>query len=118
MEDQLQYNLGILDSFLNLKLNWNGNWAKRFTKAHIEIVKRIVMILPYQPEIFPTARESVLLEYDNNKGWFLSFEIRKNGRIDMFGTYNNGTTIEVKIYKEDMIERVNQFYSGELKCGG
>jgi hypothetical protein len=110
MENELQYNLGILDSFLNLKRNWNGNGAVKFTESHIDLVKSLIKTLSYQPEVFPTARESVLLEYDNDKGEFLSFEIRKNGRIDMFGTYNDGKTVDVKINKEDIIEKINQFY--------
>lgn len=110
MENELQYSLGILDSFLNLKPNWNCYGAVGFTEIHMDMVKSLVRSLPYQPKIFPTARESVLLEYNKDNGEFISFEIRKNGRIDMFGTYNDGKTIEVKINKEDVIEKIDQFY--------
>jgi hypothetical protein len=110
MKDELQYNFGILDSFLNLKYNWNGNGAGRFSKPYIELVKSLVRDLPYQPEIFPTARDSVLLEYEKDGKEFLSFEIRKNGRIDMFEVFDDDTSIEVKINKENMIEKIDQFY--------
>ena len=110
MENELQYNLGILDSFLNLKPNWNCYSAVGFTEAHIDIVKSLIKTLPYQPEVFPTARESVLLEYEKGNGEFLSFEIRKNGGIDMFSIHNDGETIEVKTNKEDMIEKIDQFF--------
>ncbi len=59
----LEENLMKLDSFKELENDWNGYGAEPFNEEHIEKVKFLVSLLKIQPEIYPTARNSIQLEY-------------------------------------------------------
>ena len=72
---ELLENLEKLESFLNLPENWNGNGAKPFSFELINYVIEILCRLPKQPQIFPTAENSIQLEYDNPDGSYLEIEV-------------------------------------------
>lgn len=58
-ETTLEENLIKLDSFKELEYDWNGNGAEPFNEEHIEKVKFLVSLLKIQPDIYPTARNSI-----------------------------------------------------------
>ena len=68
----LEENLIKLDSFKELKKDWNGYGAEPFNEEHIEKVKFLVSLLKIQPDIYPTARNSIQLEFGYNE---LEYEI-------------------------------------------
>ncbi|MBU0764546.1 MAG: hypothetical protein KJ607_06910, partial [Bacteroidetes bacterium] len=72
---ELRRNYQILNSFKNLRENWNGNDAQPFPEHLIEKVIKIISKLEYQPQIFPTGRNSIQLEFENKNGDYLEFEI-------------------------------------------
>jgi hypothetical protein len=63
-----------------LKDDWNGNGAKAFTKDHIEFAKRFAEHLGEDFLIFPTARKSIQLEYED-ENTYIEFEIYQNRHI-------------------------------------
>lgn len=64
-----------LDYIGQLPQDWNGNGAEKFSKDLINKCRRILDSLPIQPEIFPTGRDSVQLEYHQKNGDYLEFEV-------------------------------------------
>ena len=64
-----------LESIQNLKYNWNGNNAKPFSDKLIEKCKKIINILPIQPTIYPTERNSIQFQYELEDKSYLEFEI-------------------------------------------
>lgn len=77
-------NLYILDEISNLNYNWNNNKAEAFSSKLINKVKNIIKQLSIQPDIFPTACESIQLEYVNERGDYLEYEIFENGKIRQY----------------------------------
>lgn len=55
--------------------NWNGNGAKAFSKSLIDKVDNLVLNLLITPEVFPTAENSIQLEYDKADKSHLEIEI-------------------------------------------
>ena len=56
-------------------MSWNGNGAMSFEIALLEKAAQILKSLAYQPQIFPTTRQSVQFEYHKKNGDYLEFEI-------------------------------------------
>lgn len=106
--DLLLKNLLILQSFEDLKFNWNDNNAKAFDRKLIKKVSEILYQLKYQPEIFPTASDSIQLEFDNN-GNYLEFEISNHIFISMF-SLKNGIKRFRKIFKFQISNKLLEFY--------
>lgn len=59
MNEEKIFNLKKLDQIAYLEDGWNGNTARAFEKQLISMVRRIITALDVQPELFPTACDSV-----------------------------------------------------------
>lgn len=64
-----------LKEFSDLSYNWNENGAEPFSPKLIRISSLIIEEISHQPEIFPTARQSIQFEYEKDNGDYLEFEI-------------------------------------------
>lgn len=97
-----------------LEDNWNGNGAPGFSSQLLDSVLSIVEKLTRQPSIFPTARESIQLEYENNVGDYLEFELFEGGRLKKFFYSHDGKMITEDIPVEMIYEVVNNFYGFKI----
>lgn len=88
-ETQLQYNLSVLEEIRNLKEGWwDGRIGRTdltegkqaFSNNLIDKVKGIILKLKIQPEIFPTGRNSIQVEFKINED-YIDFELFENGKI-------------------------------------
>ena len=89
-ETQLQYNLDVLKEIRNLKEGWfdgrigNNNSTSEgkqaFSDSLIDKVKEIILKLKIQPEIFPTGRNSIQIEFKIKED-YIDFELFENGKI-------------------------------------
>lgn len=90
--------------------NWNENNAQKFSSTLLERTRAIVETLKKQPEIFPTANESIQFEFEKNDGDYLEFELFEDGTVKkFFYSDTNGVTTEY-ITPDDVSEAVNKFY--------
>ena len=108
--EKVRSNKQKLDYFLNLPENWNNNDASKFKETLINKVRRIIDYLEFQPDIFPTAQNSIQLEYEKSNGDYLEFEIFDD-RIKVFQSIKDS---EKEYTAEDISEiqdLVNEFYS-------
>lgn len=81
---QLTMNYWKLDEISKLKDDWNKNGAKGFSEEIIDNMKKILLDLYFQPEIYPTANESIQFEYENNRGDYLEFELFEDSKVKAF----------------------------------
>ena len=81
---ELRKNLFKLDEIKLLKRNWNGNKAKPVSKKLINKTKLLIINLEKQPQIFPTANDSIQLEYDGENKSYLEFQITKKDDVSFF----------------------------------
>ncbi len=71
-----------LDAIGEFPPNWNGYGAPPFTKGHIDMAKMVVAMLSQAPDVLPTGRKSIQLEYRNDQGYYLELELFEDGRIE------------------------------------
>lgn len=88
-KEKLKNNYLKLEQIGELRDNWNDNGASAFPKEFLNTIKKIITVLPVQPEIFPTATPSIQLEFEKNNNKtnqyvYLEFEILLDGKIKLF----------------------------------
>ncbi len=99
-----------LNKIGRMPYNWNGNGAEQFNKSLIDRSKKILSALPVEPEIYPTANDSIQMEYKKVDGSYLEFEIFENKTI-MFKISATGKESYQRFYEIEQIAReVEKFY--------
>lgn len=106
-------NIQRLDKIASMPDNWNENNAKHFTKELVDKCKRIISILSIQPELFPTANNSIQMEYEKENGEYLELNVRENC-VDVYLTYKDESEEEYSITSQEeqkIKETVDNFYA-------
>ena len=71
----LEHSLETLADILALKKDWGGYGSEPFEKDLVDLVGSVVKELTIQPEIFPTGRNSIQIEYDADDESYFEAEI-------------------------------------------
>lgn len=101
-----------LKQISNLPNNWDGDNAKAFSTKLIEKVGYILIRLKVRPEVFPTACNTIQLEYEKDDGSYLEFEIAEdeNVKVFMIDSEGNEKHSSVKANPEEINNIVRSFY--------
>lgn len=99
---ELYNNLKKLETISDLKDNWNDNNAKKFSSKLISIVKNILKNIVEQPEIFPTANNSIQMEYELVDNSYLEFEIFEDKIICLEVPQRNYSKYKEQIIPNDI----------------
>lgn len=112
IDEGLLYNLNKLETIRSLGYNWNGNGAEPFSKIHIDNVRDLLFGLDIQPEVFPTAAQSIQIEYDGENDSYLEFQIYEDCKVEIYQVSRDGneTTLETVLNIGRINKVVNQFY--------
>ena len=97
LQNKLRLNEEQIKSYLHLPNNWNGNGANAISKNIVERALKLVQKLDYQPEIFPTARDTIQFEYEKGDN-YLEIEVF----IDFFILYKNVNDEEKELKIDDI----------------
>lgn len=106
IDEEKMYNLRKLEQIASLPDNWNENGANAFSEHLIATVRNLVIFLDVQPEIFPTACDTLQLEYDKEDGAHLEIEISEDESAEVFLVSHTGEE-ELK-YVQANIEAINK----------
>ena len=101
-----------LEQIAALEENWNGYGASPIPSSIIRDVEGFLCTLPIQPEIFPTARPSIQLEYDT-ADCHIEFEITEEKRVLMFFCAGD-VSIEKEISLSELSNYVKRFYTNGI----
>ena len=99
-----------INEIRELQDDWNGNGARKFSDELIKRVEKIVMGILRQPLIFPTAQDSIQLEYEKDNGDYLEFEIFESKEVKEFKYYADGKTMTRYISDIGINTSVADFY--------
>lgn len=105
-------NINTVLDFKKLPSNWNGNGAEQFSDKVVDSALKVLNspLLKYQPDVFPTGRKSIQLEYEKSNGHYLEIEIF-DGFFSAFRDLNGTEKEFPKIELEELLGLVNDFYS-------
>ena len=109
---ELSDNIEKVNRIGRLEFNWNGNNAEPFARRHLDKVRVLLMHLERQPEVFPTAADSIQLEYDGENGAYLEFQIYEDDNADVFCVDKQGAEMEWQVALNDNVINsiVRKFY--------
>lgn len=104
-------NLKRLSEIENLSDNWNNNGAEKISVNIIKSVRKLLMKIEFQPEIFPAACDALQLEWENDKEEYLEMEVYED-TINVFQIDAEGNeTKKIIDFDEKVIsEVVRDFY--------
>ncbi len=104
-------NLDKLVAISTLKDNWNGNGAPAFPRSLIRKVSSILLELSIQPEIFPTAMQTIQFEYDNSRKDHLEIEVGMEDEAEYFLINSHGETLQkIPASSKSINDLVGDFY--------
>ena len=108
-----QKNLMMIREMSQFKKNWNGNDGEPFSKEAISLFRKIIVSLKRQPEIAPTGRNSMLIQYDY-KEKIIAYEVRTNMIEEVFIPDRDFTKASSVVFTTDLvntlIDRVENKY--------
>lgn len=117
MKEKRNFNLARLNEVIEFEHNWNGNQAPAFEKDLVNKVINLINALEYQPDVFPTARESIQIEYEKNSGEYLEFEIFMD-KINMLYMDQQDKEIEETLPHDAfqlINEKISDFHAGNFQ---
>lgn len=88
--------------------NWNGTGAEKFTESAICYFKTIIKKLKRQPEITPTGRNSLLMQYKLNDHSLLAFEISENKTEKVYIPKGNFQKAKAETFYKDIIHKIEE----------
>jgi hypothetical protein len=105
-------NITTILSFKNLQQNWNSNGAEPFSENLIQKTLNFINSskLRFQPDVFPTARQSIQLEYEKSNGNYLEIEIFEN-KYSAYTEINDKETEYESLSFNEIMKLVDEFYS-------
>ncbi|MCH7771924.1 MAG: hypothetical protein IIA49_13055 [Bacteroidetes bacterium] len=106
----LQENIRILTEIGELEDNWNQYGASKFEPELILKCIRFIseVDLDYQPEIFPSVRQSVQIEFEPDENHYLEFEIFID-RVKLYKRIETTKTFMENISESDAIAEIKKF---------
>lgn len=91
MDNEKVSNLEKLEQIAKLEDGWDGDNAKAFNDTLITNVRSILMGLRIQPELFPTACDTIQIEYEREDGAYLEIEIAEDRNAKVFAIDSKGS---------------------------
>ncbi len=106
----LQDNIKRLSEIGELEDNWDQYGASKFDPNLIlKCIKFISKFdLNYQPEIFPTARQSIQIEFEPDENYYLEFEFFIN-RIKLYKRIGTDKTFMDSLSEDDAFAEIKKF---------
>lgn len=90
-----------------LKENWNGYGAEPFSKETILISQYIINLLSKQPDIYPTGRDSIQMQYELPDNSYLEFEVFKDKIIYLEVPERNYILARTNTFSKSEIYKLN-----------
>lgn len=109
-------NLAKLDEIAALKENWNGYGAAPFSSGLLARARSLIASLPIQPEVFPTADDSIQIEFDGPERSYLEIQITEGAEYDALRIDRQGleSVFRVPADSSALGQLVRDFYGSEL----
>lgn len=104
-------NLKRLSEIEKLPDNWNNNGAEHISNSIVKSVRKILLSLEHQPEVFPTACDAIQLEWENDKNEYLEMEVLED-TVNVFCIDAKGDEVQRTITLDEELVNgiVEDFY--------
>lgn len=104
---KLHQNYKRINNFANLAYDWNDNRGDPIPPEVLNIARFLLSKLEFQPEVFPTGRDSIQFEYADKDGNYLELEIFTDSIVAYIQIYDQ--EYEFEIAEQSVPSLVNHF---------
>lgn len=103
------------NSIESLEKGWNGYGADPVPRTAIDTAREIVdAICDARLDVFPTARESVQIECENDEGDYIEAEVYGDSSVHMFMLNADGSVMEYDVDRDECVDRFRAFLEREI----
>lgn len=88
--------------------DWNGTGGSAFSQNAIALFRSIIEILDKQPQIAPTGRNSLLLQYELDDKSLLAFEVSENRAEKVYIPKGNYAMVQMDTFTENVGQRIKE----------
>ena len=110
-------NLNKIEKMAVFDDDWNGTGGSIFSKKAIKLFKMIIEMLEKQPEIAPTGRNSLLMQYELDDKSLLVFEVSEEKTEKVYIPKGDYSMAQMELFTENtgyrIKECVEKFYGLE-----
>jgi len=88
--------------------DWNGTGGSAFSPNAISFFETIIKTLKKQPEIAPTGRNSLLMQYELDDKSLLAFEVSENRTEKVYIPKGDCSVAQVEVFTGDVGQRIKE----------
>lgn len=88
--------------------NWNGSGGMKFSDKSIYLFEEIIKTLYKQPDIAPTGRNSLLMQYALDDKSLLAFEVSEKRAEKVYVPKGDYSLAQTEVYTENIIQQINE----------
>ncbi len=100
-------NLNKIDKMSQFDDNWDGNGSLPFSEDAICLFRQVIENLEKQPQIAPTGRNSLYMQYEQDDNSMLAYELSENKTEEVFAPNGDYSKMQTRILKGNIIREIN-----------
>ncbi|MCC8104949.1 MAG: hypothetical protein LIO99_02875 [Clostridiales bacterium] len=115
MPTKKEDNIRRLKEIGHLSDDWNGYGAGAFSSALIDKCNTIINGLDIQPDVYPTGRQSIQMQYELEDRSYLEFEIFEDKTLCLKvhrRIYSNATTMQITENESERVRGIVEDFFG------
>ena len=101
-------NLNKIRKMALFKDDWNGTGGKAFAPSTISFFEEVIQSLRKQPQIAPTGRNSLLMQYELDNKSLLAFEVNENRTEKVYVPNGDYSLAQTEMIKDNIAEQIKE----------
>ena len=101
-------NLNKIRKMSSFEHDWNGTGGSAFSPNAIALFESIIKMLDKQPQIAPTGRNSLLLQYELDDKSLLAFEVSENRTEKVYIPKGNYSMVQMNTFTENVEQQIKE----------
>ena len=88
--------------------DWNGTGGSSFSKDAINLFETVIKTLEKQPQIAPTGRNSLLMQYELDDKSLLAFEVSEKRTEKVYIPKGDYSLAQTEVFTENINQQINE----------
>ena len=101
-------NINKINLMSKFEADWNGTWGRVFSQKAIARFRTIIETLDKQPQIAPTGRNSLLMQYELENKSILAFEVCEDKVEKVFVPCGNYSNAKVEVFTDNFEQQIKE----------
>lgn len=103
-----QENINKIQKMAEFEEDWNGTGGCIFSKTAISMFMEIIETVDKQPQIAPTGRNSILMQYELADKSILAFEVSEQRVEKVLVPQQDYSLADIEVFTENLSQKINE----------